>query len=122
MPVQATQDVDLLETVRSRGVLSCGVYGAAVAFSETQPDGSTTGFDTDYCRALAIAMLGDAGAVNFVPLTSAERFTALQSGLIDVRRAATATWCGTRLGAARVTQSRDGDLKFDFAPVTFYDG
>ena len=72
VPVQATQDVDLLETVRSRGVLNCGVYGAAVAFSETQPDGSTTGFDADYCRALAIAMLGDAGSVNFVPLTSAE--------------------------------------------------
>ena len=111
VPVQATQDVDLLETVRSRGTLNCGVYGAAVAFSETQPDGSTTGFDADYCRALAIAMLGDAGAVDFVPLTSAERFTALQTGVIDVLVRNT-TW----------TQSRDGDLSFDFAPVTFYDG
>ena len=111
VPVQATQDVDLLETVRSRGTLNCGVYGAAVAFSETQPDGSTTGFDADYCRALAIAMLGDAGAVDFVPLTSAERFTALQTGVIDVLVRNT-TW----------TQSRDGDLAFDFAPVTFYDG
>jgi general L-amino acid transport system substrate-binding protein len=109
--VQATQDVDLLETVRSRGVLNCGVYGAAVAFSETQPDGSTTGFDADYCRALSIVMLGDADAVNFVPLTSAERFTALQTGVIDVLVRNT-TW----------TQSRDGDLAFDFAPVTFYDG
>ena len=111
VPVQAIQDVDLLETVRSRGILNCGVYGAAVAFSETQPDGSTTGFDADYCRALAIAMLGDAGAVDFVPLTSAERFTALQTGVIDVLVRNT-TW----------TQSRDGDLSFDFAPVTFYDG
>ena len=111
VPVQPTQDVDLLETVRSRGSLNCGVYGAAVAFSETQPDGSTTGFDADYCRALAIAMLGDAGAVDFVPLTSAERFTALQTGVIDVLVRNT-TW----------TQSRDGDLAFDFAPVTFYDG
>ena len=111
VPVEATQDVDLLETVRSRGVLNCGVYGAAVAFSETQPDGSTTGFDADYCRALAIVMLGDASAVNFVPLTSAERFTALQTGVIDVLVRNT-TW----------TQSRDGDLGFDFAPVTFYDG
>ncbi len=111
VPVQETQDVDLLETVRSRGVLNCGVYGAAVAFSETQPDGSTTGFDADYCRALAIVMLGDADAVNFVPLTSAERFTALQTGVIDVLVRNT-TW----------TQSRDGDLGFDFAPVTFYDG
>ena len=111
VPVEATQDVDLLETVRSRGVLNCGVYGAAVAFSETQPDGSTTGFDADYCRALAIVMLGNADAVDFVPLTSAERFTALQTGVIDVL-VRTTTW----------TQSRDGDLGFDFAPVTFYDG
>ncbi|MDE0676892.1 MAG: amino acid ABC transporter substrate-binding protein [Acidimicrobiaceae bacterium] len=111
VPVQAVQDIDLLATVQSRGVLNCGVYGAAVAFSETQPDGSTTGFDADYCRALSIVMLGDADAVNFVPLTSAERFTALQTGVIDVLVRNT-TW----------TQSRDGDLGFDFAPVTFYDG
>lgn len=111
VPVEATQDAELLETVRSRGTLNCGVYGAAVAFSETQPDGSTTGFDADYCRALAIVMLGDADAVDFVPLTSAERFTALQTGVIDVLVRNT-TW----------TQSRDGDLGFDFAPVTFYDG
>ncbi len=111
VPVQAAQDVDLLATVQSRGVLNCGVYGAAVAFSETQPDGSTTGFDADYCRALSIVMLGDADAVNFVALTSAERFTALQTGVIDVL-VRTTTW----------TQSRDGDLGFDFAPVTFYDG
>ena len=111
VPVRQTQDVDLLETVRSRGILNCGVYGAAVAFSETQPDGSTTGFDADYCRALAITMLGDADAVNFVPLTSAERFLALHTGVIDVLVRNT-TW----------TQSRDTDLSFDFAPVTFYDG
>lgn len=111
VPVDAAQDIDLLATVQSRGVLNCGVYGAAVAFSETQPDGSTTGFDADYCRALSIVMLGAADAVNFVPLTSAERFTALQTGVIDVLVRNT-TW----------TQSRDGDLGFDFAPVTFYDG
>ncbi len=111
VPVEVTQDVNLLEVVRSREILNCGVYGAAVAFSETQPDGSTTGFDADYCRALAIVMLGDVNAVDFVPLTSAERFTALQTGVIDVL-VRTTTW----------TQSRDGDLGFDFAPVTFYDG
>ncbi len=111
VPVQVTQDNNLLDLVIARGVLNCGVYGAAVAFSETQPDGSTTGFDADYCRALAIAILGDAEDVNFVPLTSAERFTALQSGDIDVLVRNT-TW----------TQSRDTALGFDFAPVTFYDG
>ncbi len=111
VPVEATQDNNLLNVVVARGVLNCGVYGAAVAFSETQPDGSTTGFDADYCRALAIAILGDAEAVNFVPLTSPERFTALQTGDIDVLVRNT-TW----------TQSRDTALGFDFAPVTFYDG
>lgn len=111
VPVIQSQDDDLLQTVRSRGILNCGVYGAAVAFSETQPDGSTTGFDADYCRALAITILGDADAVNFVPLTSAERFLALQTGVIDVLVRNT-TW----------TQSRDTELALDFAPVTFYDG
>ncbi|WP_419946843.1 amino acid ABC transporter substrate-binding protein [Candidatus Poriferisodalis sp.] len=105
------QGADLLETVRSRGILNCGVYGAAVAFSETQPDGSTTGFDADYCRALAITILGDADAVSFVALTSAERFLALQTGVIDVLVRNT-TW----------TQGRDSELALDFAPVTFYDG
>lgn len=111
VPVQQTQAEDLLETVRSRGILNCGVYGAAVAFSETQPDGSTTGFDADYCRALAITMLGDADAVNFVPLTSAERFLALQTGIIDVL-----------VRNTTYTQSRDTELALDFAPVTYYDG
>ena len=111
VPVRQTQAEDLLETVRSRGILNCGVYGAAVAFSETQPDGSTTGFDADYCRALAITMLGDADAVNFVPLTSAERFLALQTGIIDVL-----------VRNTTYTQSRDTELALDFAPVTYYDG
>ncbi|WP_419911643.1 amino acid ABC transporter substrate-binding protein [Candidatus Poriferisodalis sp.] len=111
VPVVQSQDNDLLQTVRTRGILNCGVYGAAVAFSETQPDGSTTGFDADYCRALAITILGDAGAVNFVPLTSAERFLALQTGIIDVL-----------VRNTTYTQSRDTELALDFAPVTYYDG
>ena len=111
VPVRQTQSVDLLESVRARGTLNCGVYGAAVAFSETQPDGSTTGFDADYCRALAITILGDADAVNFVSLTSAERFLALHSGVIDVLVRNTTH-----------TQGRDSELALDFAPVTYYDG
>ena len=106
-----TQGDDLLEAVQSRGTLNCGVSGAAVAFSETQPDGSTTGFDADYCRAVAAAVLGDAGAVNFVALTAAERFTALQTGDVDVLFRNT-TW----------TQSRDTELGLDFGPTTYYDG
>ena len=105
------QDGDLLTTVLARGQLKCGVSGAAVAFSETQPDGSQTGFDADYCRAVAAALFGDADAVEFAPLTAAERFTAVQTGAIDVLMRNT-TW----------TQSRDTEVGMDFGPTTYYDG
>ena len=101
----------LLDTVTDRGQLFCGVYGAAVAFSETQADGSQTGFDVDYCRAVAAAVLGDAQAVVYVPLNSAERFVAVQTGVVDVLFR-NSTW----------TQSRDFHLGLDFGPVTYYDG
>jgi general L-amino acid transport system substrate-binding protein len=100
-----------LATVQARGELICGVSGSAVAFSETQPDGSATGFDADYCRAVAAAVLGDANAVEFRALTAAERFEALKNNEIDVLIRNT-TW----------TQSRDTDIGLDFAPTTFYDG
>jgi general L-amino acid transport system substrate-binding protein len=100
-----------LATVLARGKLICGVSGTAVAFSETQPDGSATGFDADYCRAVAAAVLGDANAVEFRALTAAERFEALKNNEIDVLIRNT-TW----------TQSRDTDIGLDFAPTTFYDG
>ena len=106
-----TQDGDLLDTILDRGELHCGVSGAAVAFSETQPDGSQTGFDADYCRAVAAALFGDAEAVVFSPLTAAERFTAVQTGAIDVLMRNT-TW----------TQSRDTEVGMDFGPTTYYDG
>ena len=77
-------DGSLLDTVIERGTLNCGVSGSAVAFSETQPDGSQAGFDADYCRVVAAAILGDADAVNFVPLTAQERFTAVQTGDVDL--------------------------------------
>lgn len=104
-------DDDLLDTVMARGELKCGVSGAAVAFSETQPDGSQTGFDADYCRAVAAAIFGDAEAVEFVPLTAAERFTAVQTGAVDVLMRNT-TW----------TQGRDTEVGMDFGPTTYYDG
>lgn len=101
----------LLDKVKRRGHLSCGVYGAAVAFSETQADGSQKGFDVDFCRAVTVAILGDTEAVVYVPLTSAERFLAVQTGVVDVLFRNT-TW----------TQSRDFQLGLDFGPVTYYDG
>ena len=107
----AQAEGDLLDAVIDRGELKCGVSGSAVAFSETQPDGSQTGFDADYCRAVAAAIFGDADAVEFVPLTAAERFTAVQTGAVDVLMRNT-TW----------TQGRDTEVGMDFGPTTYYDG
>lgn len=109
--VEATQGGNLLSTIQNRGTLNCGVSGAAVAFSMTQPDGSQQGFDADYCRVVAAAILGDADAINFVSLTAAERFTAVQTGEVDLLMRNT-TW----------TQSRDTDVGMDFGPTTYYDG
>lgn len=109
--VELTQGDSVLDTVKARGELNCGVSGAATAFSVTEPDGSQVGFDADFCRAVAAAILGDSEAVKFVPLTAAERFTAIQSGTIDVLMRNT-TW----------TQSRDTDVGMDFGPTTYYDG
>jgi general L-amino acid transport system substrate-binding protein len=100
-----------LADVIARGKLVCGVSGTAVGFSETLADGSTTGFDADYCRAVAAAVLGDAEAVEFRALTAAERFEALKNNEIDVLIRNT-TW----------TQSRDTDIGMQFVATTFYDG
>ena len=109
--VEVVQGGSLLDTVQARGMLHCGVSGSAVAFSETQADGSVTGFDADYCRAVAAAVLGDANAVMFMSLTASERFIAVQSGDVDVLMR-NSTW----------TQSRDTDVGMDFGPTTYYDG
>lgn len=100
-----------LDTVLARGKLKCGISGSAVGFSETQADGSATGFDSDYCRAIAAAVLGDATAVEYTALTAAQRFEALKNNEIDVLLRNT-TW----------TQSRDTDIGVDFVATTFYDG
>lgn len=109
--VELTQGGATLAAIVGRGELNCGVSGAAIAFSMTQPDGSQDGFDADMCRAVAAAILGDSEAVNFVALTAAERFTAVQTGEIDVLMRNT-TW----------TQSRDTDVGMDFGPTTYFDG
>lgn len=100
-----------LKAVLDRDTLKCGVSGTAVAFSETQPDGSAVGFDADYCRALAAAVLGDSTKVEFTALTAAQRFEALKNNEVDVLIRNT-TW----------TQSRDVDIKMQFVATTFYDG
>ena len=109
--VDNTQMGSMLATVQERGKLICGVSGTATAFSETAADGSYTGFDVDFCRVVAAAVLGDAEAITFVRLDAAERFTAVQTGDVDLLMRNT-TW----------TQSRDTDLGMDFGPTTYYDG
>jgi general L-amino acid transport system substrate-binding protein len=102
---------DILQTVRDRGTLVCGVNGGLPGFSFLDEDtGEFTGFDADYCRAVAAAVLGDPNAVEFRPLSAAERGTALQTGEIDVLIRNT-TW----------TISRDASWG-NFGPTTFYDG
>ncbi|MFL2674746.1 MAG: transporter substrate-binding domain-containing protein, partial [Candidatus Actinomarina sp.] len=109
--VEVVVEKTTLETVTDRGFLKCGVSGSAVAFSETQADGSVTGIDADYCYAVAAAVFGDYSKVEFTALTAAERFTALSAGEVDLLIRNT-TW----------TQSRDTDLGNDFGPTTYYDG
>lgn len=101
----------LLETVQDRGTLNCGVNDAVPGFGFTDADGNFSGFDIDYCKAVAAAVLGDPEAVTFRPLTAQQRFTALQSGEIDVLIRNT-TW----------TSSRDGREGATFLTTTFYDG
>ena len=101
-----------LEDVKSKGFVQCGANASGLAgFATTNDQGEWTGFDVDYCRAYAAAIFGDATKVKFTPLNAKERFTALQSGEIDVLSRNT-TW----------TFSRDVDLKLDFAGVNYYDG
>src|SRR6195952_2415897 len=73
-----------LDTVKQRGTLVCGVSTGFAGFSAPDSQGNFKGLDADYCRALAAGVLGDAGKVRFVALTAQNRFTALQSGEVDV--------------------------------------
>jgi general L-amino acid transport system substrate-binding protein len=95
----------------SRGSVVCGVNDAVPGFGFTDEAGEFSGFDIDYCRALAAALFGDPEAVDFRPLTADQRFTALQSGEIDVLIRNT-TW----------TATRDGSEGATFLTTTFYDG
>src|SRR5690349_16719717 len=80
-----------LDTVRANGVVRCGVSTGFPGFSLPDSQGVFRGLDVDVCRAVAAAVFGDAAKVKFVPLTAVQRFTALQSGEVDVL-ARNATW------------------------------
>ena len=101
-----------LQTVQDRGELICGTpLGVSPGFGFIEADGSYSGFDWEYCRVVAAAVLGDADAVTSRPSTSTERFPILQSGEVDMLSRQT-TW----------TTTRDTALGFNFVATTFYDG
>ena len=100
-----------LKKVKERGALICGVTQGLPGFSVPDDKGNWTGFDVDFCRAMAAAIFNDTTKVKFSPLAAKDRFTALQSGEIDLLARVT-SW----------TLSRDTSLGFHFAAVTYYDG
>ncbi len=100
-----------LETVTQRGTLNCGVSQGLAGFSDRDPQGNWNGFDVDFCRAVAVAVLGDPAKVTFVPLSATERFEALKAGRIDVL-SRNSTW----------TLEREVTLGLLFAGITYHDG
>ena len=100
-----------LNAIKSRGMLNCGANGTLGGFGLPDAQGNWTGLDVDFCRALAAAIFNDPTKVKFVALTAKDRFTALQSGDVDVL-ARNTTW----------TSSRDTSLGLNFAAVNYYDG
>jgi general L-amino acid transport system substrate-binding protein len=102
---------DEFDAVKARGELICGVHTGLPGFSAPDDKGVWKGLDADMCRVVAAAVFGDPNKVKFVPLTAQQRFTALQSGEIDMLSRNT-TW----------TLSRDTALGLNFTVVTYYDG
>ncbi len=105
---QAGKDLD---AVKARGQLICGVSTGVAGFASADSQGKWTGIDVDVCRAVSAAIFGDSEKVKYVPTTAQQRFTALQSGEVDLL-ARTTTY----------TLTRDTALGFDFTGVNYYDG
>jgi len=100
-----------LESVRSKGFLACGTNTGLPGFSQPDSKGVWRGLDVDVCRAVAAAVFGDASKVRYVPATTQQRFTSLQSGEVDLLSRNT-TW----------SFSRDAGLGFNFVGINYYDG
>lgn len=107
-PIQAGE---ILDGVKSRGLLRCGVSEGIPGFSEKDPDGRWRGLDADFCRAVAAAVVGNAEKVTFVPLSASERFPALQARKIDLL-ARNTTW----------TLVREAVMGVQFTATLYYDG
>ena len=106
-----TAEAQTLEAVQKRGHLQCGVNTGLAGFSQPDSKGEWHGIDVDFCRAVAAAVLGDARKVRYTPLTAQQRFTALQSGEVDIL-ARNTTW----------TLSRDTGLALNFVGISYFDG
>ncbi len=103
---------ETFDAIKSKGFVQCGVNGSGLpGFGIVNDEGQWEGLDVDLCKAVAAAVFGDPDAVKYTPLTSSERFTALQSGEVDVLSRNT-TW----------TVTRDSSLGLDFVGVNYYDG
>ena len=100
-----------LDDVKARGTLKCGVTTGLAGFGAPDDQGNWSGLDVDLCKAVAAAVFGDASKVEYKPLSAEQRFTALQSGEVDML-ARNSTW----------TLSRDTQLGLDFVAVNYYDG
>ncbi|MGV8844426.1 MAG: amino acid ABC transporter substrate-binding protein [Pseudomonas sp.] len=100
-----------LDAVQKKGYVQCGISDGLPGFSYADEKGNYLGIDVDVCRAVAAAVFGDASKVKFSPLTAKERFTALQSGEVDIL-SRNSTW----------TSSRDAAMGMNFTGVTYYDG
>ena len=102
---------ETLNSIKQNGMIKCGVSTGVPGFSNPDDAGNWSGIDVDTCKAIAAALFGDPSKVEYVPLTAKERFTALQSGEVDVLSRNT-TW----------TLTRDSALGLDFTGVNYYDG
>ncbi|MGX9417859.1 amino acid ABC transporter substrate-binding protein [Vibrio sp. WJH972] len=111
MSSTAFAETSTLDRIKQSGYLTCGVSTGLPGFSNPNSKGEWEGLDVGYCQALAAAVIGDKTKVKYIPLTPKERFTALQSGEVDVLSRNT-TW----------TYTRDTALGLNFAGVTYYDG
>src|SRR5215212_8766509 len=100
-----------VNAVKARGVLNCGANGTLAGFGLPDAQGNWTGLDVEFCRAIGAAIFNDPTKVKFTPLTAKDRFTALQSGEVDVL-ARNTTW----------TISRDTANGLNFTGVNYYDG
>ena len=107
----ASAQTSTLAQVKARGMVNCGANSGLAGFGVPDGQGNWSGLDVDACRAVAAAIFNDPNKVKFIPLSSKDRFTALQSGEVDLL-ARNSTW----------TMSRDTSLGLNFGPVNYYDG